>query len=292
MDERDFDLLDTLGRTGNITRAADQLFLTQSALSKRIQGVERELGVQLFLRSRQGVRFTPEGEIVLNACHDIVGSLNQMRQKLNGAHGQICGTLNAGVSLNYALYCLPDVLIRFRKLYPRVDLNITTGESRRLISRLQNGSVDLAILRGEHLWNGKRVLLSRENICVICNSEDADKPLREMPYISRQTDSDLERALARWLRENNIHPNANSIHVDNIRTCVELVSRGLGWGIVPEICLGNFTGCVRPVHFSNGEPFVRFTYLMYNESVMGLPQVRAFIELLRQDSAAAGISSP
>lgn len=290
MDERDFDLLDTLGSTGNITRAADQLFLTQSALSKRIQSVERELGVQLFLRSRQGVRFTPEGEIVLNACHDIVESLKQMRQKINGAHGQICGTLNAGVSLNYALYCLPDVLIRFRERYPHVDLNITTGESRRLIGNLQNGSVDLAILRGEYPWDGKRVLLSRESICVICNSEDADKDLHELPYIARQTDPDLERAIARWLRENNIRPHANSIHVDNIRTCVEMVSSGLGWGIVPEICLRNFTGCIRPVRFSNGEPFVRSTYLMYNEAVEDLPQVRAFIELLQQDSASAEAS--
>ena len=56
MDERDYALLDILGQTGNITRAADRLFITQSALSKRIQGIERELDVQLLLRSRQGVR--------------------------------------------------------------------------------------------------------------------------------------------------------------------------------------------------------------------------------------------
>ena len=49
MDERDYALLDILGQTGNITRAADRLFITQSALSKRIQGIERELDVQLLL---------------------------------------------------------------------------------------------------------------------------------------------------------------------------------------------------------------------------------------------------
>ncbi len=97
MDERDYALLDILGQTGNITRAADRLFITQSALSKRIQGIERELDVQLLLRSRQGVRFTPEGEIVLNACHDVVNSLRQMRQAL-GAQRVRCSAHSTQVS--------------------------------------------------------------------------------------------------------------------------------------------------------------------------------------------------
>lgn len=242
MDERDYALLDILGQTGNITRAADRLFITQSALSKRIQGIERELDVQLLLRSRQGVRFTPEGEIVLNACHDVVNSLRQMRQALGGTKGKVFGTLNAGISLNYALYCLPDFLVKFRGSYPDVELNITTGQSRRLIAMLQSGSIDLAILRGEHIWEGERTLLRRENICLIAPREVSDEELVRMPYISRRTDADFERTLTSWMHEKGIRPQSGGVHVDNIRTCVEMVTRELGWSIVPEICLGGFTG--------------------------------------------------
>ena len=65
MDEKDFELLEVLDETRNITHAADKLYMTQSALSKRIKSMEQELGVEILLRSRQGIRFTPAGEKVL-----------------------------------------------------------------------------------------------------------------------------------------------------------------------------------------------------------------------------------
>lgn len=54
MDEKDFELLEVLDETRNITHAADKLYMTQSALSKRIKSMEQELGVEILLRSRQG----------------------------------------------------------------------------------------------------------------------------------------------------------------------------------------------------------------------------------------------
>ena len=65
MDEKDYELLHALDETRNITHAADKLYMTQSALSKRIKALEQELGVEIVLRSRQGIRFTPAGEQVL-----------------------------------------------------------------------------------------------------------------------------------------------------------------------------------------------------------------------------------
>ena len=61
MDEKDYELLHALDETRNITHAADKLYMTQSALSKRIKALEQELGVEIVLRSRQGIRFTPAG---------------------------------------------------------------------------------------------------------------------------------------------------------------------------------------------------------------------------------------
>lgn len=65
MDEKDFELLCILDETGNITKAANRLYITQSALSKRIKAMEAELGTELLIRSRQGIHFTPAGEVVL-----------------------------------------------------------------------------------------------------------------------------------------------------------------------------------------------------------------------------------
>ena len=82
MDEKDFELLEVLDETRNITHAADKLYMTQSALSKRIKSMEQELGVEILLRSRQGIRFTPAGEKVLEHSRAALKQMEQLRRTM------------------------------------------------------------------------------------------------------------------------------------------------------------------------------------------------------------------
>jgi DNA-binding transcriptional LysR family regulator len=281
MDERDFELLITLNETQNITHAADKLYISQSSLSKRIRAIEKELGICLLLRSKQGVHFTPEGEEVLIRSKEAAHQLKLMRDNLDAKKGYVCGTLKAGVSINYALYSLPDVLASYRKKYPHVNTHITTDQSRKLYLCILDGTIDIAILRGEYDWNSNKLLLSREKICAIYSEKDKDRSLHDIPFIGRKTDMEFERELTQWLHENGFQTNNYGIYVDNITTCVEMVKRGLGWAIVPEICLKDFEGCIKPLYFANGEPLVRSTYVLYSENASLLPQVKAFIDLVK-----------
>lgn len=281
MDEKDFELLQMLRETENITKAADRLFITQSALSKRVRAIERELGVELLLRSRQGIRFTPYGEEVLWSAQAAARELAGMRTRLDAMGGEVCGTLKAGVSVNYALYQLPELLAAYHRAYPRVNLQISTGQSRDLYRQLQEGSLDAAVLRGEFPWEGERILLSRERVMVICAKELEDHPLKDLPYISRKTDPMQESDLLRWRDEQGLGGQPTGICVDSITTCVEMVRLGLGWSMVPEIALGDFDGCTRPCIFENGEPLLRGTYLLCQKEAMLLPQVRAFAESVK-----------
>lgn len=281
MDERDFELLATLNKTRNITHAADILYISQSSLSKRIRIIERELGVSLMLRSRQGIHFTAAGEAVLKHTHEAARQMALMRKAIETSRDYICGTLNAGVSINYSLYRLPDLLASYREKYPHVNTYITADQSRNLYLQLLDGVIDVGILRGEYDWKSGKFLLEREKICAIYNQQYKDQPLSEIPYIGRKTDAELERELAQWMHENDIQTEKHGVYVDNITTCVEMVRRGLGWAIVPEICLNNFEGCIRPLFFANGEPFLRSTYIMYSTQALALPQVKAFIDLVK-----------
>ena len=87
MDEKDFELLEVLDETRNITHAADKLYMTQSALSKRIKSMEQELGVEILLRSRQGIRFTPAGEKVLEHSRAALKQMEQLRRGLDAMQG-------------------------------------------------------------------------------------------------------------------------------------------------------------------------------------------------------------
>ena len=245
MTERDFEILEVLNKTKNITHAADLLYINQSALSKRIIAIEEELGVTLMIRSRQGIHFT------------------------------------SGISINYSQYNLPQILSEYKKKFPNVTTYITTEHSRNIFLKIANGEVDIAVIRGEFPWNENKILLEEENICLIYNNQDIGKDLSEFQYIGRKTDITFEREMAQWLRENNLKIQKEGIYVDNINTCVEMVNQGLGWAIVPEICLKNFKGQIKPLVFKNGEAFTRSTYLLYSNSVSKLPQVREFIKIIQ-----------
>lgn len=281
MDERDFELLKTLGKTKNITRAADLLYATQSSLSKRISAIEQELGIILMLRSRQGIHFTPEGEEVLKRTAEAANQLKLMRENIDTKKGLVCGTLNAGVSINYAMFRLSGVLSKYQKLYPSVNSHIITGHSKNIYLQLMEGNVDVAILRGEYNWTGTKILLEKEKICAIYSNKYKGMSFREIPYIERKIDIDFEREASRWMREHNFQTEWSGIYVDNIITCVEMVNQGLGWGMVPEICLKNFDGCVQPLYFQNGKAFERSTYVMCSEAALELPQIKAFLDVLK-----------
>ena len=281
MTERDFEILEVLNKTKNITHAADLLYINQSALSKRIIAIEEELGVTLMVRSRQGIHFTPEGEKVLYYSQEAKKLLELMREDLKDDNKVISGTLRAGISINYSQYNLPQILSEYKKKFPNVTTHITTEYSRNIFFKITNGEVDIAIVRGEFPWNENKILLEEENICLIYNNQDIDKDLSELQYIGRKTDTTFEREIAQWLRENDLKIKKEGIYVDNINTCVEMVNQGLGWAIVPEICLKSFKGQIKPLVFKNGQAFTRSTYLLYSNSVAKLPQVREFIKIIQ-----------
>ena len=204
-----------------------------------------------------------------------------MREDLKEGNITISGTLRAGISINYSQYNLPQILSEYKKKFPNVTTHITTEYSRNIFLKIMNGEIDVAVVRGEFSWNENRILLEKENICLIYNNQDIGKDLSEFQYIGRKTDTTFEREMAQWLRENNLKIKKEGIYVDNINTCVEMVNQGLGWAIVPEICLKSFKGQIKPLVFKNGQAFTRSTYLLYSNSVAKLPQVREFIKIIQ-----------
>lgn len=278
MTEQDITLILTLADTLNITHAANRLFVTQSALSKRINSLEETLHIQIFIRSRQGIRFTPEGEILLHYCQRIKQEYTALYHALEDLQNDIHGSLHLGVSINYSIYQLPNLLAIFKERYPKVKLYIHTDHSRHLYDKFLKNEFDVIIIRGEFLWDGPHIKLEEEPICLI--KPDANYPIHPDNYIGRRTDSSFEHELTRWLIEKNLYLSSQNIFVDNIGTCAEMVSNRLGWSIVPQICLQHFTGDITPIIFANGTTLTRSTYAFYKEQSKDLKQIKALLQLL------------
>ena len=281
MDELDLEILEALQETQNITKASLALYMTQSALSKRVTALENQLGASLVVRTRRGIHLTPEGEMAVKSARRISGEIAQLKSDLASVKGHISGTLNAGITNNYAQVYLGSLLNRFTRQYPDVTTNIRTGHSRNIFSLLNEGKIDVAIVRGEYRWNEYTLLLSQENLCAARSPFYENQPLQKIPYIARITDVTLESEIAQWLREQSIFPPAKGLRVDNILTCLSLVNEGLGWAALPQLVLKDFKGTAEPMILRNGRPILRSTYLICPYSLSQLPQVEAFIQVAR-----------
>lgn len=282
MDEKDFSILETLSETRSVTKAAERLYMTQSALSKRIKAIELDLGAAVLLRSRRGVTFTPAGEQVLAHSRAAARELAAMRRDIGACEDEVAGTLRACFSINYALCDLPDVLDAYHTAYPNVHLDVRTGNSRDLYTRMLRGDFDIAVLRGEFGWDGPKRLLAEERVYAAVPASHEGEPLEGYPYISHETDSGHSQQVARWLHENGLGDATSVIQVNSLTTCAAMVERGLGWALLPQIALKGFTGSAEPCHFADGTPFLRRMYLMWQRDAERLPQVMALRELLQR----------
>lgn len=281
MDNRDYQLLLDLFETGNITKAAQLHFLSQPALTKRIKRIEDELGCELMLRNQKGVVFTQAGERIIPYCRKITQTDTEMRNAVNQSLGVVGGSLNIYASHNFVHYRLPDILLRFCERYPNVEINVSTGKSSQLYSKLLQDKLSIAILRGDYKWGSSKFLLSQEPMCVITGRGTEHKPLWSYPYIGHHSDSVEAAKIQRWSEENGVSLET-TIWLDDINGCKELVRRGLGWSILPRICLDDFDGNIKSLSFQDGTQFHRRTYVMYWDSYRELQQVQMFLNVLEE----------
>ncbi len=282
MDEKDFEMLADLAKTCNITKSAQRLYTTQSALTKRIQKLEYELGTELFLRTKKGLLKTPVLEEILPHLSRINDSLEQIKGLAASQGEELAGTLSLGISSNYARYRLPEVLEEYIARYPKVEIQINSHRSPSLYKSLLEGSISVAVSRGEYPWSDGDLILSEEPICLVVSESNRDVPLNQIPYIAREADAGYANSLSRWRSENGLSPSKSDLVISDVPTVIKLVERGMGWSVLPAICLSDFKGIIRPLQFKDGRAFTRRTHILYRAGHFGLPQVRAFVEIAQK----------
>ena len=171
MSEQDLELLLKLNQYKNITKAAERLHTTQPALTRRVKALEEELGVQLLIRSRNGVIFTPLAEGILPKIRELSETFQSVRTYLDINSGYVGGTVKIGLSINYAQYRLAKVLKEFLCQYPKVKVDIRTTQSQSLYPIFMNKEISLAVLRGEYKWDAGCRLFNQESVCVVSLEE-------------------------------------------------------------------------------------------------------------------------
>ena len=280
MNLKDAQIILSLNETKNMTKTAEQLFITQPALSKRIQNMETELGIPILLRHQKGILFTPVGEKVIEYARSMISGMEALREYAEASKNHISGTLQVGIAVNYAHYCLPHVLQRYVSDFPHVSVQITTGLSHYLYQLLISEQIPMAVVRGDYAWYEGRILLSREPLYLVYNKQFDRKDLPSLPYINRHTDPALTASIQQFLGEQNLLPARKNLRVDDMDICHNLARNGFGWTILPSLVLGDTDCHLEPMVLRDGTAVCRDTHLLFRSAYQHLPQVQQFIEYL------------
>ncbi|RWX74495.1 LysR family transcriptional regulator [Neorhizobium lilium] len=226
-------------RTGSVTAAANELGLTQSAVSRQISALERQLGVGLFLRERQTIRLTPAGDTYAREVREALRRISNA--SLNLRANPAGGTLNLGVLPFFGTRWLTPRIGRFLHAHPDVVLN--------LVTRLEPfdfrfDTLDAAIHFGAARWPGASMdFLMDEEVVPACSPAFKERhglaaatDLRRAPLLHLNTRPD---AWELWFARQDVPVEAlHGMLFDQFGTMVEGAAAGLGAALLPRFLIG------------------------------------------------------
>ncbi|MBV61820.1 MAG: LysR family transcriptional regulator [Nevskiales bacterium] len=246
MDRTQLQAFVSIVEQGSISAAAGHLHLTQSAVSKRLQTLESQLGDGLLDRIGRGVQLTDAGQRLLPIARRILADMELARQAVQHSPGQVRGALNLATSHHLGLYRLPDVLSRFSRQYPAVDLNLEFMDSEEGCAAVESGRLELAVVTLPRTPSS-RLITHRiwDDPLALCAAPD--HPLQQQPAIDveqlarhpailpdRRTFT--HRLIAEALAAVGAEPEVR-MSTNYLETIKMLVSIGLGWSSLPRTML-------------------------------------------------------
>jgi DNA-binding transcriptional LysR family regulator len=288
MNEKDWDVLQAVYDEKSITRAAEKLFMSQPALTYRLKHLEELFDIQIFVRGRRMIKFTTEGEHLVQYGKKMGIEFRKLKSQLQELKQGISGELRLGVSSNFAGLELPDLLKRFHDLYPNVQFHVHTAWSIDIYERITNEEDHVGIIRGDYDWEDSKILMDEDEVCIVSREQISLEDLPNLPRIRHQSGPDTKKIADQWWQERFTQPPYISMEVGNLETCKKMVLKGLGYGIIPRYSLKeeDVTGIfIHPLTVADGNPILRKLWAYYREEDTKLSVVRAFVDFLKKNYA-------
>ena len=229
--------------TGSISLAADQLFITQPAVTKRIHSLEEYFGVKLFESAGRGVQATHAAHSLLPKVKNWLNELGDIHYTLSHEQGQVQGKLKIGTSHHIGLHHLPSHLRRYVQAYPDVTLDVHFVDSEQAHEQVIAGDLELAFLtlppRGDArlnyvtIWNDPLVFVVAPFHPLAQQKNLSLEDLLEYPSLLPSSQTYTSQITLAEFEKQGIKPKV-SMSNNPLESIRMLVSIGLGWSVLPK----------------------------------------------------------
>lgn len=236
-----------VARAESFSQAAENLHLTQPAISKRISGLEESLGVDLFDRVGRRITLTEAGRALLPRAQQLLLELEDMRRMVANLSGPITGTLKAGTSHHIGLHRLPPALRAFSTQYRDVRLDLRFIDSEEAYEAVLSGDLELGIvtlppvpddrLIAREVWDDPLAFVAGPEHPLARQDEVTLADLTQHAAILPSSSTFTRQIASRLFQESGLQLQV-SMTTNYLETIKMMASIGLGWSVLPASMAG------------------------------------------------------
>lgn len=241
MDLRQLEIVRAVAETGSFTGAGRKLHVSQSAISRQILLLEEELREPLFLRNGRRIRITPAGDAVLSLSRRVFSDLKETVTLIGESQQALAGSLRLAGGMTVCLYVFPTLLKEYRRLHPKVDLKLITGNSQRLLQEVRSGAADLGFLTlpvnepdvvTVPAMDEELLLVTHPAHPLARNRRIVSQDLVRQPFVLFESGSNTRRIIEEFFLKEQIQPEI-VMETENVEILKALVRTGMGMTIIP-----------------------------------------------------------
>ena len=212
----------TVAQTLNFNRAAEQLNISQPAVTKHIKELEQQYNTTLFDRAKKRIVLTRSGEILLQHAHLIFEQYQKLDFDINLLQNKTEGVLHIGASTTIAQYVLPSYLARFHQRFPEIKIELTMANSLVIEQMLVDKKIELGLVEGtthnsdlkySPFVKDEIVLISRPKNSLLKKRTISVKDLPKLPLLTRETGSGTSEIIDDYLQKSGLKFRDLNIHM-------------------------------------------------------------------------------
>lgn len=281
MRDSDWQILNELYKTKNITRAANRLFITQPSLTKRLKMMEEEFQVTIVRRTTKGVAFTAEGELLASKAEEYLHFMSELRRNLRAMDGNEKALIALGTSYTFSKIELPEIIMSYTQNNPNVTFDLHIEQSNLLFRKACDGELDAAFIRGDYEGDVEKRIVGEYQAYLISKDPVRLDELADMQRIDYKSNDRTIEIIRNWWKEkfgDDIPEGANIGYID---VAWKILARGMNYytiAFLPGDYRIPYDLSAMPLLYKDGTPVVRNTWFIYRERKNMSAALRKFIE--------------
>ncbi len=286
-----------VARLGSVSRAAEEMYLSQPSLTARLKGLEDEIGDQLFVRTKWGMRLTEAGREFLPYAERCLASIENGKQHLKELREASGGQLRLGALPRVSTYTLPTFLERFTSAHPRVSISVRTGHSKEILEMVLREEVQIGLARSLGHPEIESLPLYEEDLVLVAypqhrfaraGSVSLNELAREQLVLFDRASSSYE--LTKSLFQHSDVQEPRMMELDNIEAAKRMVEHRLGVAFMPRqaVVRAVAAGRLCMVEVSDAPKLQRSIVALRRKDVPPTGAVTAFLDLANRMSHASG----